>query len=172
MPGPDVLAVYGSLRWASRAAHAPAPPGLRPLGPCVIPGRLYDLGPYPALVPDAGGRVAGDLCRVAGPADWTVLDEYEDVDAADPGSSPYVRRRLRLRDPDVAAWVHVYNRSVAGLREVPGGDWAVYLAARDGGVGSAEGVGFEPTDGGHPSTVFKTVAFDRSATPPGEPNTR
>ncbi len=31
----------------------------------------------------------------------------------------------------------------------------------------AEGVGFEPTNGDYPSTVFKTVAFNRSATPPG-----
>ena len=30
----------------------------------------------------------------------------------------------------------------------------------------AEGVGFEPTEGYEPSTVFKTAAFNRSATPP------
>ncbi len=30
----------------------------------------------------------------------------------------------------------------------------------------AERVGFEPTDGGYPSTVFKTAAFDHSATSP------
>lgn len=30
----------------------------------------------------------------------------------------------------------------------------------------AEGVGFEPTDGGYPSLVFKTSAFNRSATLP------
>ncbi len=30
----------------------------------------------------------------------------------------------------------------------------------------AEGVGFEPTDGSYPSLVFKTSAFNRSATPP------
>ena len=36
----------------------------------------------------------------------------------------------------------------------------------------AEGVGFEPTDG-RPSTVFKTVALSRSATPPnGENSTK
>lgn len=29
-----------------------------------------------------------------------------------------------------------------------------------------EEVGFEPTDGGYPSPVFKTGAIDRSATPP------
>ena len=33
------------------------------------------------------------------------------------------------------------------------------------GLYLAEGVGFEPTDG-RPSTVFKTVALSRSATPP------
>ena len=30
----------------------------------------------------------------------------------------------------------------------------------------AEGVGFEPTVGGHPTTVFKTVAIGHSATLP------
>ncbi len=33
-------------------------------------------------------------------------------------------------------------------------------------AGSAEGEGFEPSAGDRPATVFKTVAFDRSATPP------
>ena len=32
----------------------------------------------------------------------------------------------------------------------------------------AEGEGFEPPEG-HPSTVFKTAAFDHSATPPKRP---
>ncbi len=30
----------------------------------------------------------------------------------------------------------------------------------------AEEVGFEPTVGGHPTTVFKTAALNHSATPP------
>ena len=33
-------------------------------------------------------------------------------------------------------------------------------------VTRAEGVGFEPTETGYASTVFKTVAFGRSAIPP------
>ena len=32
----------------------------------------------------------------------------------------------------------------------------------------AEGVGFEPTEDPEPSTVFKTAAFNRSATPPAK----
>jgi hypothetical protein len=33
----------------------------------------------------------------------------------------------------------------------------------------AERQGFEPWEGGYPSTVFKTAAFDRSATSPQPP---
>ena len=32
--------------------------------------------------------------------------------------------------------------------------------------GMAEGVGFEPTEGRRPSTVFKTAPINRSGTPP------
>ena len=34
----------------------------------------------------------------------------------------------------------------------------------------AEGVGFEPTEAGYASAVFKTAAFDLSAIPPGPHN--
>src|ERR1051326_5880926 len=40
------------------------------------------------------------------------------------------------------------------------------MSCRRFDAGKTEEVGFEPTDGGYPSPVFKTGAFDHSATPP------
>ncbi|MDJ0841737.1 MAG: gamma-glutamylcyclotransferase family protein, partial [Acidobacteriota bacterium] len=68
----DYFAVYGSLMsglsgpWAKLIAE-----GLVRLGPCQIPGVLYDLGAYPGLVHGEGDStetVAGELYRVVQPA--------------------------------------------------------------------------------------------------------
>lgn len=126
----ELLAVYGSLREAARAPDAPRPTGVTTVGSCIVVGRLYDLGPYPALVEDPAGRVVGDLLLVSGPAALAVLDAYEDCDPGDPLRSLYVRRRVRLHHPRVDAWVYVYNRPLDGVPAVEDGDWVAHLRTR------------------------------------------
>lgn len=95
------LAVYGTLR---RGFDVQAKLGvsgrLRFERPCVIPGRLIDLGDYPGLLP-GDGRVPGELFGVLDPAVWPILDEYE--------GEEYERRRTDLLEPRVKAWVYVYR---------------------------------------------------------------
>ena len=62
-PG-DAVAVYGLLRSGESGFERFGLAGaFKPLGPCVIPGRLYDLGAYPGLV-DEPGEVVGELYEV------------------------------------------------------------------------------------------------------------
>ena len=131
---PHHLFVYGTL------LPELAPAGWRgPLSRCVrvgrgsLPGRLYDLGDYPGLVPDpsATGRVTGKVLRLPEPEDvlW-VLDGYEAFDPADPAGSLFLRlpQEVDLDDgPRLACWVYVYNRDVGGAPLIPGGDYLSWL---------------------------------------------
>lgn len=99
------------------------------LEPCVLAGTLLDVGSYPALVA-SDGRVVGELCRVVCAEGLAVLDSWEDHRPEDEAGSEYLRRRVRLREPDLEAWTYVLNREPADLPVVPNGDWVAHVAAR------------------------------------------
>jgi len=138
--GPDImqfLALYGSLR-AGEAAHGRLRlgAGLRLVGPCVIPGALYDLGDYPALLAE-DGEVVGDLFKVVNLAAIGELDAYEGFLPRAPGRSLYIRTAIRLIQPRTIAWVYVYNLALDrdGLdrtRRIVSGDWTKYRVMRRG----------------------------------------
>lgn len=101
------------------------------LGACVLGGRLYDFGPYPCLV---GGdeAVRGELWRVISDDALEILDDWEEYDPRSPQRSVYVRRRVRLREPALEAWVYYWNRSTDGLELIAGGDWRAHSLRRGG----------------------------------------
>src|SRR5947209_12500940 len=132
---PDHLFLYGTL------LPPLTPTGLRevlarcaPVGRGSLPGRLYDLGPYPAAVPDpaAPRRVAGAAFRlperedVLGP-----LDAYEGFDPGDPPGSLFVRLAQDVDLADgrrVECWVYVYNRDPGPAPLIPDGDFLGWRA--------------------------------------------
>lgn len=113
--------VYGTLKrgeiresmWPRPAAH---------VEPATTCGRLFDLGPYPALL-DGDGEIAGELWHVS-PADFRVtlatLDRIEcyGVDEVD----LYVRRIVTCRTQSGLRRAYAYfladARSVEHLAEV------------------------------------------------------
>jgi gamma-glutamylcyclotransferase (GGCT)/AIG2-like uncharacterized protein YtfP len=129
------LAVYGSLR---SGLALPAQPGafddlLGRREPCLLTGRLVDLGAYPGLVDaldPAGPTVVGELCHLADGADLAPFDAYEGFDPERPETSQYRRRRVVLRRPALEAWTYVYNRAWDASMVVSSGDWAAHLAGR------------------------------------------
>jgi gamma-glutamylcyclotransferase (GGCT)/AIG2-like uncharacterized protein YtfP len=126
----DVLAFYGTL--LSGLPARPNRPNLTPyvelVRECLIPGSLYDVGPYPALVP-GDGVVRGELWRTTSEDALAVIDHWEGYEAALEDQAPYVRRRTRLIEPDLDAWVYVWNRPLDGLVAIPGGDWRAHFDA-------------------------------------------
>lgn len=122
-----LVAVYGTLRRGE--------PGWRQfrmdrraacLGPCLIPGRLYDLGRYPGLV-EGDGAVVGELHRLRAPYLLAALDRFEGARPDAPETGLFIRR-MRLIDPSVDAIVYLYNdrrepRAMAHARPIEGGDW-------------------------------------------------
>jgi gamma-glutamylcyclotransferase (GGCT)/AIG2-like uncharacterized protein YtfP len=86
-----------------------------------VTARLVDLGPYPGAIPDAQGRVRGEVYRVTRSGAWAVLDSVE--------GPQYHRREVTVRmDGDREAAAHIYwyvgplNRTVP----VPGGDYRAH----------------------------------------------
>lgn len=124
----ELLAVYGTLMSGQDyEGRPPVEELLRSLGPCRIPGRLFSEGDYPWLV--AGeGEVAGELFAVPDPATFALLDDYEDEGRhVLHGEGRYVRRLTRLLEPDVEAWVYVWEGPSRG-EPLGSGDWVTWLA--------------------------------------------
>ncbi len=126
----EYLFVYGSLRErAAHPMHRHLREHARPAGKASISGKLYDLGPYPAALPDDSGcwRVVGELHRLVAPAELLdLLDEYEGCGPQDPQPQAY-RREMRTVElaggKRLQAWVYLYNHSVAKQRQIESGDY-------------------------------------------------
>jgi gamma-glutamylcyclotransferase (GGCT)/AIG2-like uncharacterized protein YtfP len=134
---PDHLFVYGSLRPAlAPSSVQPLLERMVPLGPASIPGRLYDLGLYPAalLDPAAETCILGEVFRLPDArAMLAALDAYEDFDPADPAASLY----LRVRHPATLAdgsqllcWVYVYTLAPQNAVLIPDGDYVRWRTLR------------------------------------------
>lgn len=106
-----------------------------------VRGRLYDLGPYPALVgwdDPAAGWVLGHVRPVA-PAELTgVLDPYEGTD-----EDHFRRLAIRTRG-GLAAWAYVYPHPIPEGARGPLDRWDGRRVA----VGSAPPVTSRPNEGG------------------------
>jgi gamma-glutamylcyclotransferase (GGCT)/AIG2-like uncharacterized protein YtfP len=123
----SLLFVYGTLRpfvdipmahWLRRNA--------RYLGCGVTSGRLFDLGPYPAMraARHSRERVVGDVYRVRRRHVFHVLDRYEAGAAVN--KPRFVRERcvVRLtRGISRAAWTYRYRYAVVGAPRIVSGDY-------------------------------------------------
>lgn len=140
----DLLVVYGTL--LSGLGHQErlgVVHGLELVGPCRVRGALFALGWYPGLVVDGdaaegaaatppvaapAGLVTGELFRVLDPAVVAVLDRFEGFDPASPDTSEYLRVRVRVVEPDLAAWVYAYVGPRHPGDHLTHGDWRRHLA--------------------------------------------
>lgn len=119
------LFVYGTLRPGSGhpmadflAARA------RRVGRARMPGRLYDLGPYPAMTAESGW-VQGELYELHEPGDTlAALDRYEGC--PDGREAAFEREQcyaMMEGGASVAAWVYYYRGPVAHGQHIPSGDY-------------------------------------------------
>ena len=120
----ELLAVYGTLMTGLALPQQPAgiEEALRLRGGCRIPGQLHDMGVgYPALT-TGEGTVSGELYEIVEPGVLETLDAYE--------PPPYVRRLVRLLEPDVDAWVYVYEGEPPPDSLIDEADWRAFVAIR------------------------------------------
>jgi len=112
--------VYGTLL-PGEANHHIVVPYLLDARPGAVRGSLYDYGPYPGLVLDGEGLVAGAWLTVQDEA-LAPMDELEGYYG--PGQDNEYDRVLVTDafDPELSGWVYVWNDSL-GCPRIPDGSW-------------------------------------------------
>ena len=122
------LFVYGTLRPGRAPAGLVAVvAALRVVAAARMPGRLYDLGPYPGAVRDATapGVVHGDVVELsnsAPPLAW--FDAYEGIDPAKPVDL-YAREWVEVETDRgaIACWAYLLRRVPSHAAPIASGEW-------------------------------------------------
>ena len=83
---PNYFAAYGTFRQHASRLETPGHEVTRHVSPCLIPGRLYQMGGYPVLK-HAPVSSAVDLFELPWSFDFKIFDVYEDYIRPDPGLS-------------------------------------------------------------------------------------
>jgi gamma-glutamylcyclotransferase (GGCT)/AIG2-like uncharacterized protein YtfP len=78
-------------------------------------------------------RVQAELYRIKNPEALSLLDAYEDYKPDNESGSLYLRRVVRLAEPDLDCWVYFYNREVFESQRVPRGRWPEGRKERESG---------------------------------------
>jgi gamma-glutamylcyclotransferase (GGCT)/AIG2-like uncharacterized protein YtfP len=101
------------------------------LGRGFIRAALFDLGIYPAAVPDPEGRVWGEVYQMREPAAvLTALDAIEGYCPEEPDASLYMRVEIpvELEDgPAGSGWAYFYNAPLGRAERIASGDYLEYL---------------------------------------------
>ena len=125
----DLFIFYGLLKSGARGApeHIDLKAGGAFVGPCRFRGRLIDLGGFPGVV-DGDTLCHGQIYRLDDAGLIGALDEFEGVDAGDPGRSLYIRDRIDILDDDAqltgqSAWIYWYAKPAGGAPDVAEGNW-------------------------------------------------
>jgi gamma-glutamylcyclotransferase (GGCT)/AIG2-like uncharacterized protein YtfP len=104
------------------------------IGRGAIRAALFDLGIYPAAVPDPQGHVWGEVYEMTD-ADSVLaaLDEIEGYRADDPDRSLYLRQETDVLLPDGAvakASAYFYNAPLGKAARIASGDYLEHIKAR------------------------------------------
>ena len=117
------IAFYGTLQSShSTPAHDEIRKGLYRISDCIIPGLLYRKARYPALK-EGKGHVKGELYKVHNDHALAKLDKYELIDDENPERAGFTRKRVKLLEPQVSAWVYYYDGEVSSSELIASGRW-------------------------------------------------
>jgi gamma-glutamylcyclotransferase (GGCT)/AIG2-like uncharacterized protein YtfP len=98
-----------------------------------IAAALFDMGRYPAALPDTAGLVRGEVHEVTSPDRvLRTLDEFEGYHPAAPAASLYTRKLVPVTldgGAVVEAFAYFYGAGLDGARRIESGDYLAYLGA-------------------------------------------
>lgn len=126
----DRVFVYGTLRrgFVNNDATIAFRNGATFLCEGRLPGALFSVGWYPALIDAAveseTGEVTGELWELTTPGLMAVLDDYEGLTEDGPPEYTRERRWIATAEGPVLAWAYIYAQQVDPLQRIPSGDWA------------------------------------------------
>ncbi len=135
----DYLFVYGSLRSGfHHPAYAYISRYFTLIADASVHGKLYDMGEYPAAVPDEGENyITGELYIInhTDEFSWAIaqLDDYEGLNTED-GETPLYRReitRVHTQDASIPAWVYWFNGDVSNHPLIASGDVLQYMQQKN-----------------------------------------
>ena len=126
---------YGTLMSPfNRPGRQRITPKLTYAGRGTIRAALFDLGIYPAAVPDDTRHVWGEVYEASdAPSVLSVLDEIEGYRPSEPDRSLYTRvlTEVTLEDGRVQpAWAYFYNAPLGRAQRIESGDYLDHLNAR------------------------------------------
>lgn len=134
--GPErLLFVYGTLRRGGSNDMARLLPTAARIAAVRMHGRLFDLGPYPAMVADSfADWVEGEIYAIPDHG-WSVLDALEEIVSETHPQGEYFRVSGQAHDAHgrpIECQVYVANPAVLRLdRPIASGDWIDYVTRRD-----------------------------------------
>jgi gamma-glutamylcyclotransferase (GGCT)/AIG2-like uncharacterized protein YtfP len=104
------------------------------IGRGFIRAALFDLGIYPAAVPDPDGQVWGEAYRMLEPDRvLPALDTIEGYCPEEPDASLYTRIETPILFDDgrtEAGWAYFYNAPLGRAERIASGDYLEYLRLR------------------------------------------
>ena len=126
---------YGTLMSPfNRPGRQRITPKLTYAGRGTMRAALFDLGIYPAAVPDDTRQVWGEVYETSDTASvLSVLDEIEGYRPSEPDRSLYTRvlTEVTLEDGRVAkAWAYFYNAPLGRAQRIESGDYLEHLNPR------------------------------------------
>jgi gamma-glutamylcyclotransferase (GGCT)/AIG2-like uncharacterized protein YtfP len=99
-----------------------------------VAAALFDIGLYPAAVPDESGRVWGEVFELLDRDEvLAALDDIEGYRPDDPDSSLYIRSLVPVRLPEGVteqAWIYFYNAPLGKAPRIESGDYLEYLKVK------------------------------------------
>jgi gamma-glutamylcyclotransferase (GGCT)/AIG2-like uncharacterized protein YtfP len=131
----DRVFFYGTLMTGfDRRRRAGIDSMLEYVGRGRIQAALFDLGIYPAAVPDPDGVVWGEVYRTAD-IDKVLagLDDIEGFASGQPESSLYIRFEVPVVYEDGSSepvWVYFYNAPLGRAERIQSGDYLEHLKVR------------------------------------------
>lgn len=134
----NYLFVYGSLLSGFKnPAYEYITRYFELIGPATTNGTLYDLGNYPAAVPDESGRsIIGELYKIRNTNQLSYaiaqLDGYEGLNP-EAGEIPNYKRAISIvscNKEQVEAWVYWFNHAIAHYPVIASGDVLEYLRSK------------------------------------------
>jgi gamma-glutamylcyclotransferase (GGCT)/AIG2-like uncharacterized protein YtfP len=131
----DLVFFYGTLMTPfNRTAQLHIDQHLMFRGRGTIAAALFDLGIYPAAVPDGDSRVCGEVYELINQRIvLDALDELEGYRPGEPESSLYMRALTPVTLEDgstVDAWAYFYNAPLGRAERIESGDYLEYLRVK------------------------------------------